>query len=642
MCPRIHEGSRVTKVSLALSLLFVFIFANALTAANNRITRAVDNNRRAELRTHVSPRIQAGPDQGPVDSSLPLQNVTLVLKPSASQQADLDQLLAQQRDPSSPNYHRWLTPEEYAERFGVSQDDIDKITAWVKQRGLQVQWVARARNAIAVSGTAAKVGAAFRTEIHRYLVDGEVRFANATNPTVPAAFQNVVSAIHGLHDFRMKPKYHKTLEPRYTAAGGFHQLVPDDVATIYDITPLYNNGIDGTGQKIVVAGQTQIQLSDIQTYRSTFGLPANDPQTILVPGRQDPGISRDDLREADLDLELSGAVARKATIVYVYSYNVMDSVQYAIDQNLAPVVSVSYGYCELQTSQSDALTMNTWANQANLQGITWFAASGDSGAADCAGGSDTATNNNLSVDLPAGIPGVTGVGGTEFSEGADSYWSSTNTASRASALSYIPETAWNDSTYDGRPAASGGGRSAIFEKPSWQTGAGVPNDGSRDVPDVSLSGSADHDGYRIISGGQTQIIGGTSAGAPQLAGIAALLNQYLVNNGFQSSAGLGNMNPSLYALASVTGVFHDITTGNNSVVPCAGTQGCISPAIGYNAGVGYDLATGLGTLDVFNLVTAWHNTGYVSKGSVTMSLTAGARQPDLQRNHGTEGNGYEH
>ena len=552
-----------------------------------------------------------------------LPYVTLVLSPSPSQQAALDQLLAQQQNPSSPNYHQWLTPERYADRFGVSQADVDKISAWLGEWHLNVKSVARGRNAIAFSGTASQIGAAFTTEIHHYLVGGELHFANATNPSVPAAFQGVVSAIRGLHDFRMKPKSRKFAQPRDTLGSGAHQLAPDDIATIYDITPLYNNGINGSGLKLVVAGQTTINISDIEQYRNYFGLPANNPQTMLVPGTQNPGLSQGDLGEADLDLELSGSVARNATILFVYSYDVMDAVQYAIDQNLAPVVSVSYGDCELQTPQSEATAFNTWANQAGTQGISWFAASGDSGAADCVGGDDPSTNNSLSVDLPAAVPLVTGVGGTEFIEGGGSYWNSTNSATHASALSYIPETTWNDSSEDGLPSASGGGLSTYFPKPSWQTGAGVPSDGARDVPDVSLAASPDHDGYQIVTGGSFQIYGGTSVGPPQFAGIAILLNQYLVSNGFQAGAGLGSMNPALYSLASVTGVFHDITTGNNMVIPCQGTRGCNLPAIGYNAGVGYDLVTGIGTVDVYNLVTAWHGGSVVSKGSVSMTLTAG-------------------
>lgn len=607
-----------------LTLALLLIFPHALRAANNRITRAIDNHRRATLSGNVNPRIQSAADRGPVDPSYVLPYVTLVLSPSPGQQADLDQFLAQLQNPASPDYHKWLTPEQYADRFGVSQADIDKITAWLGQQGLTVKSVARGRNAIAFSGPAGRVEAAFGVALRNYLVNGEAHFANAGEPSIPAALQGVVRAVHGLHDFRMRARARRMAQPRDTLSSGLHQLAPDDVAIIYDINPLYQAGIDGSGQTVVVAGQTQLPLSDIAQFRSLYGLPANVPQTMLAPGTTDPEVRKDDLLEADLDVELTGAVARNATILFVYSDNIIDAVQYAIDQNLAPVISMSYGYCELQTSSADANFLQTLGKQANASGITWFAASGDSGAADCYGGQDAATNNRLSVDLPAALPQVTGVGGTEFDEGGDSYWNTQNTSTHASALSYIPETSWNDSDIEGIPTASGGGASIYFFKPSWQTGTGVPNDSARDVPDVSLSGSADHDGYRAISDGTNYIVGGTSAGPPQFAGIAALLNQYVVTNGFQAAAGLGNMNQRLYELAPVTGIFHDITTGDNKVAACSQPGSCIAPAIGYSAGTGYDLVTGLGSVDVYNLVIAWNNSSITSKGSVTMKLAASA------------------
>jgi uncharacterized protein (TIGR03437 family) len=627
MTPRGIQGGRVTGLIVTLCL------AQALAAAD-RITIAIDNSSRVTLSNHVSPRIRSSQDQGAVDRSMELPYVTLVLKPSASQQADLDQLTAQQQDPSSPNYHRWLTPEQYADRFGASQADIEKISGWLGQHGLTVKSTARGRNAVSFGGTAGQIGSAFGVEIHRYLVGGALHYANSADPTIPVALDGVVLAIHGLTDFRLKPLSRLSAQPRYTVNGG-HQLGPGDISTIYDVSPLYTAGINGTGNgcpsggacTLAVAGQTDIDLTDIQQFRNFFGLPANDPTVILVPGSPDPGTlsSTGDLGEADLDLELSGAVARNATILYVNSTDVMTSLQYAIDQNLAPVLSVSYGDCEADTGLQEAKAMQLWASQANTQGQTIFAASGDDGAADCFGIGDGPTiDDSLNVDLPGSLPEVTSVGGTEFAEGSGSYWNSKNGANESSALRYIPETSWNDSINDGEPAASGGGASTFFTKPSWQIGTGVPADGWRDVPDVSLSASPDQDGYEIVSGGQFQIIGGTSVGAPQFAGIALLLNQYLVANGFQSKPGLGNMNPSLYALAPATGVFHDITSGTNIVTPCASSRGCTATPIGYNATVGYDLVTGLGSPDVYNLVTSWHSGSVSSKESVAMKLAASA------------------
>jgi uncharacterized protein (TIGR03437 family) len=434
----------------------------------------------------------------------------------------------------------------------------------------------------------------------------------------------MVRSIRGLNNFRMRPAKRlqsRSLQPDFTTSRGNHELAPNDLATIYNIQGLYNAGADGTGQSVVVAGQTGINISDIQLFRSTFNLPARDPQIIRVPNTTDPGISQDDLAEADLDIQWSGAVARNASILYVYSDDVMTSIQYAIDQNLAPVISTSYGLCEPETARADALTFRNWARQANAQGITWFAASGDSGAADCGDSS----NPGLSVDVPASIPEVTAVGGTEFSEGSGSYWNSTNDANRASVKSYIPEIAWNDSAIDGQPSASGGGASAYFFIPTWQSSLGF-DDGVRHLPDVALNASADHDGYLVYTDGSQQVYGGTSVPTPVMAGIAALMNHFLTANGSQSAPGLGNMNPGLYSLAQTNpDIFHDITSGNNIVtVPCpARSKNCVPAPVGYRASAGYDQVTGLGSFDAFKLASAW--SGVAALGTTNLSLVSNVR-----------------
>jgi uncharacterized protein (TIGR03437 family) len=595
----------------AIVLCSLYLLTGFLNAQQSRITKAIDNQQPVVLTGHLHPKARPEDDQGRVAPSLPMSYVTLELAQSASQHADLQQLLRDQQTPGSPNYHRWLTPEQYADRFGASTEDLDKITSWLQAQGLSIAAVARGRNWIAVNGEAARIESAFQTEIHQYVSNGEKHFANALEPSVPAALAGIVVSIRGLNDFRMKaksilrnPAAHAALTPHFTASDGENFITPNDLATIYDISPLYAAGIDGKGQSLVIAGQTQINLSDIEQFRSSYGLPANNPQSILVPGAQDPGISSSDLSEADLDLEWSGAVARNATILFVYSSDVMQSVQYAIDQNLAPVISQSYGSCELETPSSDAFAFQQWAQQANAQGMTWFSASGDTGGADCG----DPQNPGLSVDMPGSVPEVTSVGGTEFAENGGQYWAATNSSSGASALSYIPETSWNDSIQDGTPSASGGGASVYFTKPSWQTGPGVPADNARDVPDVSLSASADHDGYFVYTGGSLQVYGGTSVPAPTFAGIITLLNQYLVSAGTRLSPGVGNINPKLYSLAqSVPSAFHDITTGNNIVtVPCGGRfSTCTSTPVGYSAGRGFDQVTGLGSVDVDRLLTAW-------------------------------------
>src|SRR6185369_3009315 len=173
-------------------------------AQRNRIVSPIDNLKRVSLRGHVHPRAVPGNDRGRVNASLQLPYVTVMLKQTAAQQADLEQLLAQQQDPSSSNYHRWLTPEEYADRFGVSQDDLNQVVAWLQQQNLHVAATARARNWVAVGGAARDVEIAFGIEIHHYQVDGVTHFANATDPSIPAALDTVVGDIRGLTDFRMR------------------------------------------------------------------------------------------------------------------------------------------------------------------------------------------------------------------------------------------------------------------------------------------------------------------------------------------------------------------------------------------------------------------------------------------------------
>jgi len=554
-------------------------------------------------------------EQGPVEPAFRLGYVALMLKKTGAQQAALEQLLQQQQDPTSPNYHDWLTPEQYADRFGLSQNDLDKISTWLQSQGFAVEYTARGRNWIAFSGTAGQVQVAFHTEIHRYRVDGEMHFANATAPSIPAALEAVAGVIQGLDDFRLKPPHKRPplagFRPDATGSNGSHYLAPGDLATIYDINGFYSHGLDGKGQKIAVVGQSNVDMSDIESFRSSFGLPSNDPQMVLVQNSADPGIT-DDLDEADLDLEWTGAIAYNATVLYVYSTNVVTSVEYAIDQNLAPVISMSYTNCEQMVSATPAAVASAYesvAQQANSEGITWLASSGDAGAAGCdTGAGITAASNGLAVNLPASIPEVTGVGGTEFNEGSGQYWSATNSSNGTSALRYIPEAAWNDSASLGELASSGGGASLFYPKPAWQTGTGVPSDGARDVPDVAFTASNGHDSYIIVTGGQATPIGGTSASTPMFAGVVALLNQYLN----PSKPGLGNINPTLYRVArsnTVGAVFHDVPAGSSNIVPCvAGSPNCSNGSLGFRTGTGYDQVTGLGSIDAYNLATNWNVT----------------------------------
>jgi uncharacterized protein (TIGR03437 family) len=394
------------------------------------------------------------------------------------------------------------------------------------------------------------------------------------------------------------------------------------LATIYDVTPLYTAGINGTGQSLAIMGQTQINLSDITRFRSMFNLPAIDLQQVLVPGQQNPGVQvvSGDLAEADLDIEWSGAVAPNATVYFVYSPDVFTSLFQAVDQVYAPVISMSYGDCEYY-DLVDLPTYQSAAQQANAEGITWMAAAGDSGAADCEDPGVLYAQDGLAVDTPGSVPEVTAVGGTEFNEQGGTYWNTTNNANKASALGYIPEMVWNDSAIDEQISAGGGGASQVFFKPVWQTGTGVPNDGARDVPDVAFNGSDAHDYTYVYTAGSGSYYGGTSLGAPTMSGVVTLLNQYLVSSGAQTQPGLANINPTIYRLAkNSSGVFHDVTAGNNALLCIVGSPNCSSGTLGYYAAPNYDQASGWGSLDVYKFVHQW-TTAAPTGSTVVLSVS---------------------
>ena len=670
---------RFAKSILAALFLAIFFSTISSAAVPDRITARIDSSQMVALKGNTHRLAQSRFDLGRADSGKLLHGVTLEFRPSAAQQLDLNNLLAQQQDRSSTNYHKWLKPAQFADRFGMTQADIERIKAWLQSQGFAVTSVANSRNEISFEGTVSQIEAAFQTEIHYYLVDGVVHIANAANPAVPAALAGSVLALRHLHDFAPRPR--EKARPHLTSyVTGLHFVTPGDFATVYDVAPLYAAGSDGTGQKIAIAGQSSVSATDLSNFRSASGLSANAPQMVLLPGTTSTRCPGDE-GESDLDLEWSGGVAKNATIIFVYaglitangdscagnrSFDVWDALNYAVQNKVAPFVSTSYGYCESGLGQSFVDTVQGWVQQANSQGQTVVAASGDSGAADCDPDStdpnDTSATGGLAVDVPAAIPEVTGMGGNTFNgdaagtvtgtgantnAAATTYWSGTTNSTDAisSALSYIPEVAWNDTTADlavvgGSISASGGGASIFFAKPSWQTGTGVPADGNRDVPDLSLAASPNHDGYLICSedgtggaiqssctagfrtgpGGDFTVVGGTSVSAPSFAAILALINESLGNT---PPSGLGNVNPNLYSFAaSNASAFHDVTSGNN-VVPCtSGTPNCPAAApfqYGFSAGTGYDQVTGLGSVDVDKLALAWAAT---ETSSFTLTPTA--------------------
>jgi subtilase family serine protease len=589
----------------------------------DRITEVIDEQATIARPGNRPPLALPEFDRGNAPPEHRLDRMILLLKPNASQQQALENLLAAQHDPQSPQYQQWLTPQSFGQHFGVSDHDIDQITAWLSGQGFDLEPVPASRQTVTFSGTVENVEKAFHTKIHIYEINGQLHYANASDPQIPAALAPVVNGVVSMNDFHSSAQ-HSGLErlqpadPKYTS-GSAHYMAPADFATIYDVTALYNTSIDGTGQSIAIAGRTNIDVSDVTTFRSTFGLPANNP-TIVVNGANPGIVSTDEQTEATLDVEWSGAVAKNAAIKFVVSASTTStdgvalSSEYIVNNNVAPVISVSFGLCEAAMGASQNQFWNNLWQQAAAQGMVALVASGDSGAAGCDESTASTATDGRAVNGMCSTPYSTCVGGTEFADSSNPslYWSPTTVPNTyASALSYIPEDVWNESGTDGGTGllASGGGGSTVYAKPSWQTGPGVPADGRRDVPDVALS-AASHDGYLICLNGQIYSIAGTSAAAPSFGGLMALVAE-------RTNARVGNVNPGLYTLAanqasSGAAVFHDVTSGNNSV-----------PGVtGYTAAAGYDLATGLGSVDAFQLVNHWPNGTVAPSPSPNFQLSA--------------------
>jgi subtilase family serine protease len=592
---------------------------------HDRITQAVDENQRVWLEGNTLPSALPAYETGSVDGGKLLSRMVLVLTPDPSQQSALDSLTADQQDPASPLYHQWISPEAYAEHFGASAADIEQVQNWLESHGFQVEEVAASHRSLTFSGTAAQVESAFQTQMKTYKIGGSQHIANSSDPTIPAALAPVVAGVVSLHDVFSAPQHTFATKlkasytnPEYTS-GSAHYLSPADYATIYDINSLYGQAYTGTGETIAIVGRSDISLPDVRSFRSTFGLPAKDPVTILN-GTTDPGTAvADDVDEAMLDTEWSGAVAKAATIDFVTSAStstsdgVFLSMQYAVNHNVAPVISVSYGLCEASLGSSANSFLNSLWQQAASQGMTVLVSAGDSGAAGCDSSSASTGTHGRGVNGICSTPYSTCVGGTEFNDTASpsTYWSSTTSSTGGSALSYIPEVAWNESGSTGL-WSTGGGVSTVYAKPSWQTGKGVPADGKRDVPDVALT-AAGHDSYLVGVWGALYGIAGTSAASPSFAGMMALAVQ-------KSGARIGNANPELYHLAALqnsggTAVFHDTTSGSNSV-----------PGVtGFTAAAGYDQATGWGSVDADKLVTSWGSataTGTPSSPALALTLTS--------------------
>jgi subtilase family serine protease len=742
--------SNRTELSLrafSSAALIVVLFSSLSYAATaDRISGTLSAGQTVALQGNVHRQARPEFDRGPADPALRFGSIMLLTVPTASQQKDLNRLLAEQQDRKSPNYHKWLTPEQWADRFGLSRNDVNKLTAWLRGQGFSGIHVARGRNWIRFSGTASQVQSAFGTEIHRFNVNGEMHVSNATSPKIPRALAGVVTGVRGLNDFSLKPMSHPRARPYYDGSGaGYAELIaPGDIATMYDINALFTAGIDGTGQTLAVIGQTDIFLSDLLDFRTGFGLSpitstnctttndlitaCSDPFFQYVLVGTDPGVPTGnfDLAEADLDVEWAGATARNAQIIYVNaplinsgstsSGGVDVALMDAIDNNRAAVISLSYGNCELfwpSTGTVIGSMDETELQKANTLGITVVSSSGDSGAAECDNQFPPVAGNlaqhGIAVTYPASSPEVTAVGGTSIdfanlpNPAAAPYWGTFPNPpppDGGSMLTPIPEIAWNDDAElgafcaanpttnfcvnnhitDAQSAqasgligleAGGGGVSNCatfdvnnvcqsgFPQPTWQSTLSIGQAAARYVPDVSLLASPNFPGYiyctqqtalgltgtgsacapgtatgitNALALSNSPIIGGTSVGTPVFAGMVALLNQFLAG---PATPGLGNINPMLYSLAAApaNNYFRHVNTGTNNLFCTAGTPttqpaAYQCPAGGilgfdsanFDATTGYNLVTGLGSVDLNNLASAWGSTG----AATTLALTASA------------------
>jgi subtilase family serine protease len=709
--------------------------------AQPRITQAVDETKLTLLKGNTYPLARPEYDQGAAPPSLPMENMLLVLKRSPQQEAALEKLMAEQLDKSSPNFHRWLTPEQLGKQFGPSDQDIQTVTSWLGSHGFQIVEVSHGRTVIDFSGNAGQVQEAFHTTIHSYIVKSQQHWANSSDPQIPTALSPVVAGVDTLHNFPRNPaKVHAgefrksketgkvtavaTANPNFTFAGAClgpgtdcYAVGPTDFATIYNVLPRWTAGNDGTGVTIAVVGQTDINPQDNASFRSIFGLPASHLIITQNPNTPDPGTigpgGNDDEAEANIDTQWSGAVATGATINFVKSaetnagQGVDLSAQYIIDNNLAPIMTESYGLCEAFLGTAGNLFYYQLWQQAAGQGISVFIATGDVGSATCDFDTDvTDAEYGLQVSGFASTPFDVAVGGTDFNDAItqSQYWSATNASgTQTSALSYIPEVVWNNTCssvllvdfqfssdpvtncnnsqviqdFQGVAISGGGGGVSVctqgdgtdvtsclggYTKPSWQAGPGVPVDGKRDVPDVSLfSGNGFFNGsFYVIcqmdantgTGSSTsscdlnspffdfQGYGGTSVATPAMAGIMALVVQQT------GGAAQGNPNAVLYAMAKQSGavcnsngtqtgscIYHNLQSGAGSnAMPCEPkTPNCTvtgSNTVGVlpccSTGSGYNLASGLGSVNVANFVTGYQSTVVAPDFSIALTGTAPA------------------
>lgn len=716
---------RIGLAALVLALVTVFlcdVFAQVgerPASARDLITGEIDESQRVTLRGNTRPEVNPDNDRGEVPHHFKLEHMLLQLRRPPKLQQEYDAYVEGLTQHNSANFHQWLTPAQVGENYGLSDSDLHQIERWLRSHGIRVNYVYPNRVVMDISATARELGEAMRVEIHFLEVHGEKHFANVNDPEIPEALASAIVGIVSIHDFRPHPMVKPRAQYTYTDSKGmWYAVTPADLAQIYNLNPLFSQGITGAGQTVVVVEDSDpFTTADWSKFEAKFNLTAYGGSVSVTHPNfggncTPPGVNGDD-GEVALDMEYAAAAAPAAAIDVATCANTASAGIFIAFENIVAsashpyIISVSYGQCEPVLGAAANAAISSMYQTAVSEGISVFVSSGDEGPASC-DATLPAASHGINVSGLASTPYNVAVGGTDFGDtvaGATAtYWSATNSTTLQSAMGYIPEIPWNDScagvllatfaaqnppygasgfcnaggSTNFRTTASGSGgpsgcatgsastmgevsgTCAGYPKPSWQSGLfGNPNDGVRDIPDVSLFaangvwahfyifcytdpgmglGGAPCTGNPDPTAASPtwSAAGGTSFAAPILAGIQALVNQRTAALTITPTPGQGNPNPVYYAIAAseygtsgstlcnssaqplprrgvaTTCVFYDVTQGDIDVNCTQGSPNCYDPGAAGNQG---SLSTGT----ISGLTVSAGGTGYTSAPACTIS-----------------------
>ncbi|MFZ1133122.1 MAG: Ig-like domain repeat protein [Terriglobales bacterium] len=662
---------------LLLASMSPVMFAKIATSAQPevRVTKKIDTFKRTILPGHVSAAIRSANDLGRQDARTPSPGMILVLKSSEEQKREIRRVIDEQQDKKTANYHQWVTPEEFGEHFGVHDSDIAQIKAWLISEGFTVDEVSKSKRVIKFSGNLGQVEHAFQTEMHLYNYGGELHVANSTEISVPEAFNKVIAGV-SLHNFYRKSSFerHSRIKhgPKYTTSSSVHYVGPADFATIYNTAPLLANGINGTGSSIAIVGRSDILMSDVQSYRQLFNLPVNDP--VFIHAGQDNGTQPGDDGESDLDVEISGGVAPNATVNFVIGTptflvdGITNSIEYIVENNVADIMSISYGSCESVEGTGGNEFNNQAFEQAAAQGISVFVASGDNGPAECDDQNDSYENLGYATGGEASTWYSVAVGGTGLygDAGANysTYWgTSNNSLYQNSAIKYIPEYPWNEAKGNNPAIDTGsglwsgsGGVSSYYMRPSWQTGSGITNasdpaltQGGNWVTGVTLTNGGGS-GYTTApsvtwSGGTCATLPATASTTISGGSVTGIVFNYGVQGGtLAAGQGIGcTVAPTATFTAAPAG--GTTATGTATIGPMWNIQPLVSgvphrltPDLVLNAASSHDgtLFCSEGVCEI-NSSGAFTDAGIVGGTSVAAPSMAGIQALINQANGGRQG-----